>query len=54
MQLENTFKQAKAVSTSLGLMSDDQRNEILNAVATAIIDHQKEISAPTEKVFPIG
>ncbi|MFA6728378.1 MAG: glutamate-5-semialdehyde dehydrogenase, partial [Prevotella sp.] len=45
MQLENTFKQAKAVSTSLGLMSDDQRNEILNAVATAIIDHQKEILA---------
>lgn len=45
MQFEDTFKKVKTVSISLGLMSDDQRNEILNAVATAITDHQKEILA---------
>lgn len=43
MQLEDTFKKVKTVSTSLGLMSDDQRNQVLNAVATALMVHKKDI-----------
>ena len=38
MQLEETFKKVKRASKSLALLSDQQRNEMLLAVADAIID----------------
>ncbi len=37
MELKETFKRVKAASKQLALISDEQRNEILNAVADAII-----------------
>ena len=37
MELKETFQQVKAASKTLGLLTDDQRNEILQAVADAII-----------------
>ena len=37
MQLKETFEKVKRASKSLALLSDEQRNEILNAVADAII-----------------
>ena len=37
MELKETFEQVKAASKTLGLLTDDQRNEILQAVADAII-----------------
>ncbi len=37
MQLKETFERVKRASKSLALLSDEQRNEILNAVADAII-----------------
>jgi len=43
MQLEETFKQVKRASKSLGLLSDSQRNEILLAVADAIINNKERI-----------
>jgi len=43
MKLENTFKQVKRASKSLALLSDQQRNEILLAVADAIIHHKERI-----------
>ena len=43
MQLKETFERVKRVSKSLALLSDTQRNEILNAVADAIIHHQARI-----------
>ena len=36
MQLEETFKQVKRASKRLALLTDQQRNEILLAVAKAI------------------
>ena len=41
MQLKETFERVKYASKSLALLSDEQRSEILNAVADAII-HNKE------------
>ena len=38
MQLIETFQRVKAASKSLASLSDQQRNDILNAVADAIIN----------------
>jgi glutamate-5-semialdehyde dehydrogenase len=43
MQLKDTFERVKRASKSLALLSDEQRNEILNAVADAIIANQAQI-----------
>ena len=45
MLLEETFKKVKHASKSLALLSDQQRNEMLLAVADAIIDQQERILA---------
>ncbi len=45
MLLEETFKKVKRASKSLALLSDQQRNEMLLAVADAIIDQQERILA---------
>ena len=37
MELKETFQKVKAASKTLGLLTDDQRNDILQAVADAII-----------------
>ena len=49
MQLKETFERVKAASRSLALLTDNQRNEILNAVADAIIDLQERILVANEK-----
>ena len=43
MQLIETFERVKRASKSLALLSDEQRNEILLAVADAIINSQERI-----------
>ena len=43
MQLKDTFEKVKRASKSLALLSDVQRNDILNAVAAAIINSQERI-----------
>ena len=43
MQLKETFERVKRASKSLALLSDTQRNEILYAVADAIISNQSRI-----------
>ena len=43
MQLKETFEKVKRASKSLALQSDEQRNEILNAVADAIISNKVRI-----------
>ena len=43
MQLKETFKRVKRASKSLALLSDEQRNEILNAVADAIVGNKTRI-----------
>ena len=43
MQLKDTFEKVKRASKSLALLSDEQRNEILNAVADAIINNKTRI-----------
>ena len=43
MQLKETFEKVKRASKSLALLSDEQRNEILNAVADAIIINKVRI-----------
>lgn len=45
MQLKETFKNVKAASKSLALLSDEQRNEILQAVAAAIVGNKERILA---------
>ena len=45
MKLIDTFKRVKSASKSLALLTDQQRNEILQAVADAIIDQQDRILA---------
>lgn len=45
MQLEEIFKNVKAASKSLTLIKDETRNEILQAVAEAILAHKEEILA---------
>ena len=43
MQLKETFERVKRASKSLALLSDAQRNDILNTVADAIIRNQARI-----------
>ena len=43
MQLKETFEKVKRASKSLALLSDEQRNEILNAVADAILNNKVRI-----------
>ena len=43
MQLKDTFENVKAASRKLNLLSDEQRNKILNAVADAIIAQKATI-----------
>lgn len=43
MQLKETFEKVKRASKTLALLSDNQRNEILLAVADAIINNQERI-----------
>ena len=43
MQLKETFERVKRASKSLALLSDEQRNDILNAVADAIIYNKVRI-----------
>ena len=43
MQLEETFKRVKRASKTLALLSDEQRNDILNAVAGSIINNKVRI-----------
>ena len=43
MQLKETFERVKRASKSLALLSDEQRNEILNAVANAIVANKTRI-----------
>ena len=49
MDLINTFKSVKMASKSLALLSDVQRNEILMAVADAIVDYKERILVANEK-----
>lgn len=49
MKLTDTFKRVKAASKSLALLTDEQRNEILMAVADAIVDYKERILAANEK-----
>ena len=43
MQLKETFERVKKASKSLALLTDTQRNDILNAVADAIVAQQARI-----------
>ena len=43
MQLRDTFERAKRASKSLALLTDEQRNNVLLAVADAIISNQQRI-----------
>ena len=43
MQLKEIFERVKRASKSLALLSDEQRNDILNAVADAIISQKERI-----------
>lgn len=43
MELEHTFKQVKAASKSLAILSNEQRNDILIAVAEAILANKDDI-----------
>ncbi len=49
MQLKETFERVKRASKTLVLLTDLQRNEILNAVADAIISNKERILAANEK-----
>ena len=43
MQLKETFERVKRASRELALLSDTQRNDILNAVADAIVSNKERI-----------
>ena len=43
MQLKDTFERVKRASKSLALLTDEQRNEILHAVADAIVKNKERI-----------
>lgn len=45
MQLKETFERVKRASKSLALLTDQQRNDILNAVADAILYNKEKILA---------
>jgi glutamate-5-semialdehyde dehydrogenase len=49
MSLTETFKNVKAASKSLALLTDAQRNEILMAVADTIVDFKERILVANEK-----
>lgn len=49
MELTETFKRVKQASKSLALLTDEQRNTILNAVADAIIDFKERILVANAK-----
>ena len=49
MELTETFKRVKQASKSLALLTDEQRNTILNAVADAIIDYKERILVANAK-----
>ncbi len=49
MQLKETFEKVKAASRSLSLLNDEQRNEILCAVADTIIDLKERILVANER-----
>lgn len=49
MDLTETFKNVKTASKSLALLTDTQRNEILIAVADAIVDYKERILVANEK-----
>ena len=49
MQLKETFEKVRTASKSLAALTDQQRNEILQAVANAIIDGKEHILAANEK-----
>ena len=49
MELTETFKRVKRASKSLALLTDEQRNTILNAVADAIIDYKERILVANAK-----
>ena len=49
MQLKETFERVKRASKSLALLSDKQRNDILNAVADAIINNKERILKANEE-----
>ena len=49
MELIESFKHAKAASRSLTLISEDLRNQILQAVADAIVENKERILAANER-----
>ena len=49
MELIESFKHAKAASRSLALISEDLRNQILLAVADAIVNNKERILAANER-----
>jgi len=49
MDLTETFKNVKTASKSLALLTDAQRNEILMAVADAIVDYKERVLVANEK-----
>jgi len=49
MQLKETFEGVKQASKTLGLLTDQQRNEILHAVASAIMDNKERILSANMK-----
>ncbi len=49
MEVKEIFKQVKEAGKLLALMSDEQRNEVLHAVAHAIIAKQNELLAANAK-----
>ena len=52
MKLKETFERVKKASKRLALLSDTQRNDILNAVADAIIAQQDRILRQTVRIWP--
>ena len=51
MQLRETFERVKRASKSLALLTDEQRNDILNAVADAIIGNKERILEANAEVI---
>ena len=49
MQLKETFEKVRTASKSLAALTDQQRNEILQAVASAIANSKKRILVANEK-----
>ena len=51
MELKETFQKVKVASKTLGLLSDEQRNEVLKAVADAIIAETPALLAANAEDF---